>query len=96
MPIELDRVAQRFVSEGELEPRPLTGTSTSSYSHRETNPARRVPQTEIARPYGLLVVTLDGDRISAMTWFADSNVFPLFGLPRILRQEQSSSRKTKR
>jgi len=44
-----------------------------------------VPQTGIARPYGLLVVTLDGDRISAMTWFADSSVFPLFGLPRRLR-----------
>ncbi|HEY7622491.1 MAG TPA: RNA polymerase subunit sigma-70 [Solirubrobacteraceae bacterium] len=44
-----------------------------------------VPQTGIARPYGLLVVTLDGDRVSAMTWFADSGVFPLFGLPRTLR-----------
>jgi RNA polymerase sigma-70 factor (TIGR02960 family) len=43
------------------------------------------PQTEIARPYGLLVLTLEGDQISAMTWFADSSVFPLFGLPRMLR-----------
>ena len=43
------------------------------------------PQTEIARPYGLLVLTLKGDQISAMTWFADSSVFPLFGLPRMLR-----------
>jgi RNA polymerase sigma-70 factor (TIGR02960 family) len=43
------------------------------------------PQTEIARPYGLLVLTLEGDRISAMTWFADSSVFPHFGLPRTLR-----------
>jgi RNA polymerase sigma-70 factor, ECF subfamily len=43
------------------------------------------PQTEIARPYGLLVLTLKGDHISAMTWFADSSVFPLFGLPRMLR-----------
>ncbi len=43
------------------------------------------PQTEIARPYGLLVLTLDDDHISAMTWFADSSVFPLFGLPRTLR-----------
>ena len=45
----------------------------------------RSPQTEIARPYGLLVLTLKGDRTSAMTWFADSKVFPLFGLPRRLR-----------
>jgi RNA polymerase sigma-70 factor (TIGR02960 family) len=43
------------------------------------------PDTEIARPFGLLVVTLDGDQISAMTWFADSSVFRLFGLPPTLR-----------
>jgi RNA polymerase sigma-70 factor (TIGR02960 family) len=43
------------------------------------------PRTEIARPYGLLVLTLEGDRISAITWFADSSVFPHFGLPRALR-----------
>jgi RNA polymerase sigma-70 factor (TIGR02960 family) len=43
------------------------------------------PQTEIARPYGLFVLTLQGDKISAITRFTDSSVFPLFGLPRILR-----------
>jgi RNA polymerase sigma-70 factor, ECF subfamily len=43
------------------------------------------PQTEIARPAGLLVLTLDRDQISAITWFGDSSIFPLFGLPRILR-----------
>jgi RNA polymerase sigma-70 factor (TIGR02960 family) len=43
------------------------------------------PQTAIARPYGLLVLTLEGDHISAITWFADSSVFPQFGLPRMLR-----------
>jgi RNA polymerase sigma-70 factor, ECF subfamily len=43
------------------------------------------PQTEIARPRGLIVLTLVGDRISAITWFADSSVFPHFGLPRMLR-----------
>jgi RNA polymerase sigma-70 factor (TIGR02960 family) len=34
----------------------------------------------IARPYGLMVLTLEGDRISAITWFGDSRVFPHFGL----------------
>jgi RNA polymerase sigma-70 factor (TIGR02960 family) len=43
------------------------------------------PQTDIARPYGLFVLTLQGDKISAITRFTDSSVFPLFGLPRILR-----------
>ena len=43
------------------------------------------PQTDIARPYAMLVLTLQGDQISAITWFGGSSVFPHFGLPRILR-----------
>jgi RNA polymerase sigma-70 factor, ECF subfamily len=43
------------------------------------------PQTDVARPYAMLVLTLESDRISAITWFGDSSVFPHFGLPRILR-----------
>jgi RNA polymerase sigma-70 factor (TIGR02960 family) len=39
----------------------------------------------IARPYGLMVLTLEGDRVAAITWFGDSSVFPHFGLPRTLR-----------
>src|SRR5579859_8086181 len=31
-------------------------------------------QNEIARPYALVVLTLEGDRISAITWFADNGV----------------------
>jgi RNA polymerase sigma-70 factor, ECF subfamily len=42
-------------------------------------------RTEIAQPYGMLVVTVEGEEISAMTWFADSGVFSLFGLPRTLQ-----------
>jgi RNA polymerase sigma-70 factor (TIGR02960 family) len=38
-----------------------------------------------ARPYALFVLTLEGGRISAITWFADSSVFPQFRLPRTLR-----------
>ena len=44
-----------------------------------------IPQTDIARAYALFVLTLHGDRISAVTWFGGSSVFPQFGLPRILR-----------
>ena len=43
------------------------------------------PRSDIARAYSLFVLTLEGDRISAITWFGDSSVFPHFGLPRILR-----------
>jgi RNA polymerase sigma-70 factor (TIGR02960 family) len=45
-------------------------------------------QTAIARPYGLIVLTLEGDQISAVTWFGDSRVFPHFGLPRTLNGER--------
>jgi hypothetical protein len=38
----------------------------------------------IARPFGLIVLTLEGDRISAITRF-EAGVFPYFGLPRTLR-----------
>jgi RNA polymerase sigma-70 factor, ECF subfamily len=38
----------------------------------------------IARPYGLFVLTLEGDAIAAITWFADTGVFRHFGLPRTL------------
>jgi RNA polymerase sigma-70 factor (TIGR02960 family) len=40
---------------------------------------------EVARPFALFVITLDGQRISAITWFADTSVFPQCGLPRMLR-----------
>jgi RNA polymerase sigma-70 factor (ECF subfamily) len=39
---------------------------------------------EIARVYGLMVLTLEGDRISAITWFDSPGVFTHFGLPRAL------------
>jgi RNA polymerase sigma-70 factor, ECF subfamily len=35
----------------------------------------------IARPRGLTVLTLEGDAIAAITWFADTGVFRHFGLP---------------
>lgn len=39
---------------------------------------------EAARAFSLLVLSLEGDRIAAITWFADSSVFAHFGLPRML------------
>jgi RNA polymerase sigma-70 factor (TIGR02960 family) len=38
----------------------------------------------IARAYGMLVLTLDGDAIAALTWFGDTSIFRHFGLPRTL------------
>lgn len=42
--------------------------------------------TEVARAYALFVLTLAGGQISAITWFADSRIFPQFALPRTLRR----------
>jgi RNA polymerase sigma-70 factor (TIGR02960 family) len=39
------------------------------------------PQAAAARPYGLLVLTLAGDQIAAITWFWDTGILPHFGLP---------------
>ena len=47
---------------------------------------RQDPQAAIVRSYGLMVLTLEGDRISAITWFGDRGLFPHFGLPRMLRE----------
>jgi RNA polymerase sigma-70 factor (ECF subfamily) len=44
-----------------------------------------LPETDVARAYALFVLTLEREQISAITWFADSSVFPQFGLPRMLR-----------
>jgi RNA polymerase sigma-70 factor (TIGR02960 family) len=41
-------------------------------------------QAPIARAYGLMVLTLTDDRISAITWFGERSVLPHFGLPRTL------------
>lgn len=46
-------------------------------------------EADVARAFSLLVLTLQGDRISAITWFADSNVFPRFGLPRMLHPTEA-------
>jgi RNA polymerase sigma-70 factor (TIGR02960 family) len=42
------------------------------------------PQAPIARFFGVIVLTLDGDRISALTRFGDSGILRHFGLPRTL------------
>ena len=42
------------------------------------------PHAAIARPYGMIVLTLDRDAIAAITWFSDTAVLRHFGLPRTL------------
>jgi RNA polymerase sigma-70 factor (TIGR02960 family) len=42
------------------------------------------PSDEVARPYGVLVLTLVGQQVSALTWFADTIGFEDFDLPLVL------------
>jgi RNA polymerase sigma-70 factor (ECF subfamily) len=44
------------------------------------------PHTPIAHAYGLMVLTLRGDRLAGLAGFADTSVFAPFGLPRTLRE----------
>jgi len=41
-------------------------------------------ETGIAHPWGLFVLTLEGDAVAAITWFFDTALFRHFGLPRTL------------
>ena len=45
----------------------------------------------IARAYGLMVLTLTDDSISAITWFGERSIVPRFGLPRTLPQEEKGA-----
>jgi RNA polymerase sigma-70 factor (TIGR02960 family) len=42
-------------------------------------------QTGIAHAHAIFVLTVEGARVSAITWFGDKSVFPRFGLSRTLR-----------
>jgi RNA polymerase sigma-70 factor (TIGR02960 family) len=44
----------------------------------------RDPRAPIAHAYGLMVLTLRGDHVAAITGFPDTSVFRSFGLPRTL------------
>jgi RNA polymerase sigma-70 factor (TIGR02960 family) len=44
------------------------------------------PHTPIAHAYGLMVLTLRGDRVAGLAGFADTAVFASFGLPRTFKE----------
>jgi hypothetical protein len=46
----------------------------------------RDPLAPILHAHGLVLLTLEGDQISAITRFGDNSLFPQFGLPRTLRE----------
>jgi hypothetical protein len=42
------------------------------------------PHAPIARAYGLMMLTLAENRVSAITWFGERSLLSRFGLPRTL------------
>ena len=42
------------------------------------------PHAPISRAYGVMVLTLSEDRVSAIGWFGERSLFAEFGLPRVL------------
>jgi RNA polymerase sigma-70 factor (ECF subfamily) len=70
---------------GELRGRPLRVVPTRANTQPAFGCYLPDPQAAIARPYGLIVLTLQADAVAAITWFADTGVFRHFGLPRTLR-----------
>ena len=75
-------IAHAFATRGD-NPRRLIPTRANS------QPAfvqyAKDPHTGVGRASGLLVLTLDGDRISHITRFAATSALPHFGLPRTIR-----------
>ncbi len=49
---------------------------------------RTDPHAPIAHGTGLVVLTLEGERIAAITQFMDTSILSRFGLPRTLRGER--------
>ena len=68
---------------------PMSLVPTRANTHPAFGCYLPVPDTGVARAFSLLVLTLEGSRISAITWFADSSMFPRFGLPRTRPQSGS-------
>jgi RNA polymerase sigma-70 factor (TIGR02960 family) len=54
----------------------------------------RDPHAPVARAYGLMVLTLSGDRVAAITGFPGTGVFPHFGLPRTIREQEMEPRRS--
>jgi RNA polymerase sigma-70 factor (ECF subfamily) len=70
---------------GALDKIPVVATS----ANRQPAVAAYFPDPEagVYRPYGVMVLTLDGDSIAEITGCTDPSVFPLLGLPSALELE---------
>jgi RNA polymerase sigma-70 factor (ECF subfamily) len=79
-----ERIAAFLRHRAELRGAPLRVVPTRANTQPALGCYLPDAQEAIARPYGLIVLTLDRDAIAAITWFADTGVFRHFGLPRVI------------
>jgi RNA polymerase sigma-70 factor (TIGR02960 family) len=80
-----EAIAALLRQRAELRGRPLRVVSTRANTQPAFGCYLPDAHAAIARPYSLIVLTLEGDAIAQMTWFvADTGVFRQFGLPRTL------------
>ena len=79
-----DAIAAFLRHRGELRGAPLRVVPTRANTQPAFGCYLPDAHAAIARPYGLIVLTLAGEEIAAITWFADTAVFRHFGLPRTL------------
>jgi RNA polymerase sigma-70 factor (TIGR02960 family) len=79
-----DAIAAFLRHRGELRGAPLRIVPTRANTQPAFGCYLPDAHAAIARPYGLIVLSLEGEAIAAITWFADTGVFRQFGLPRTL------------
>ena len=79
-----DAIAAFLQQRADLRGAPLRAVPTRANSQPAFGCYLPDAHAAIARPYGFIVLTLEGDAIAAITWFADTGVFRHFGLPRTL------------
>jgi RNA polymerase sigma-70 factor (TIGR02960 family) len=80
-----EAIAALLRQRAELRGRPLRVVPTRANTQPAFGCYLPDAHAAIARPYSLIVLTLEGDAIAQMTWFvADTGVFRHFGLPRTL------------
>jgi RNA polymerase sigma-70 factor (ECF subfamily) len=85
-------IAAFLVHRAKLHGAPLRVVATRANTQPAFGCYLQIPHTNIARAYGMLVLTLEGNQISAIAWFSGTNAFPHFGLPRtVIRRTVSRS-----
>jgi RNA polymerase sigma-70 factor, ECF subfamily len=70
-----DAIASFLGYRFEMQPHQLSVVPTRANMQPALGCYRRGPSEDAARPYGLLVLTLAGPQLSALTWFGDITAF---------------------